>query len=111
MLNIRRRVSRSLAVLALSAAALLPLSSSAQTAPADMDGTWNAASGGMLSQVVIAHSGSTYTIHPFAPCTPTPCDWGTKPLTIFAPTAGTTIGKVGLATFRSAPRRAPSWLR
>jgi len=99
MLNITRRIARPLAALALTTAALLPLTSSAQTAPADMDGTWNASSSGMLTKVVIAHTGSSYTLHAFASCTPTPCDWGTKPLTIFAPTAGTPIGKVGMATF------------
>jgi hypothetical protein len=35
----------------------------------------------------------------FGVCSPTPCDIGTKPLTIFAPTAASPIGKVGMATF------------
>ena len=33
------------------------------------------------------------------PCTPTPCDWGTRPLTIYGPSAGATVGKAGSAAY------------
>ena len=34
-----------------------------------------------------------------APCTPTPCDWGTRPLTIYAPSVSVKVGKIGSATY------------
>ena len=86
--------------LALSALVLSPLAAPAQTAPSDMDGTWTAAAGATsMAKAVIAHTGSNYTLHLFGVCHPTPCDIGTQPLTIFAPTAASSIGKVGIATF------------
>jgi hypothetical protein len=97
MNRVMHRAIRPLA--ALAAVALTPLAAGAQTAPADMDGTWTAPAGGTVAKAVIAHSGSNYTIHVFAPCSPTPCDWGTRPLTIYAPAVSIHVGKVGSAVF------------
>lgn len=100
MSNFTGRLLRPLAALVLSAFVLSPLAAPAQTAPSDMDGTWNAAAGSTaIAKAVIAHSGKHYTLHLFGVCTPTPCDIGTQPLTIFAPTVNFPIGKVGTATF------------
>jgi hypothetical protein len=94
------RTVRPLAVLALAAALLLPTAGSAQTAVSTLLGTWNApAGGGGVTQVVIAGAPGAYTIHIKASCSPTPCDWGTQPLTIFAPSAAIHVGKIGMATF------------
>jgi hypothetical protein len=92
------RTLRPLAALALAAGLLLPTPSSAQSAASTLLGTWNAASGGLV-QVVIAGAPGAYTIHIKGSCSPTPCDWGTRPLTIFAPSAAITVGKIGMATF------------
>ena len=70
---------------------------SAQTAASTLLGTWNGT--GNVVQVTIAGGPGAYTIHVKGSCTPTPCDWGTRPLTIFAPSAGTSVGKIGLATY------------
>ncbi len=88
-----------LAVLAVTATVLVPLRSHAQTAASTLLGTWNAPAGGMVSQVVIGGVPGAYTIQVKAPCTPTPCDWGTRPLTIYAPSAAIKVGKIGSATY------------
>ena len=88
-----------LGVLAMTAAALVPLRAHAQTAVATLLGTWTAPPGGTVSQVVIAGAPGAYTIHIKAPCTPTPCDWGTRPLTIYAPSPAIKVGKIGGARF------------
>ena len=98
--HVMSRAIRPLAALALAATVLAPLGIGAQTAPADMNGTWNAAPGATaIAKAIIAHTGSNYTIHVYGVCSPTPCDWGTKPLTIFAPSPAIHVGKVGMATF------------
>ena len=88
-----------LGVLAMAAAALIPLRAHAQTAVSTLLGTWNAPAGGTVSQVVIAGAPGAYTIHIKAPCSPTPCDWGTRPLTIYAPSSAIHVGKIGSATY------------
>jgi hypothetical protein len=88
-----------LGVLAMIAAALVPLRAHAQTAVSTLLGTWNAAAGGTVSQVVSAGVPGAYTIHIKAPCAPTPCDWGTRPLTIYAPSPAIHVGKIGSATY------------
>jgi hypothetical protein len=94
------RAIRPLAALALAAGLLVPTAGSAQTAASTLLGTWNApAGGGGVTQVVIAGAPGAYTIHIKASCSPTPCDWGTRPLTIFAPSAAISVGKIGMATF------------
>ena len=85
--------------LAMAAAALVPLRAHAQTAVSTLLGTWNAPPGGMVSQVVIGGVPGAYTIHIKAPCSPTPCDWGTRPLSIYAPSAAIHVGKIGSATY------------
>lgn len=92
------RIFRPLGALALGAALLLPTPSGAQTAVSTLLGTWNGTGSGVV-QVVIAGGPGAYTIHVKASCSPTPCDWGTRPLTIFAPSAAIGVGKVGMATF------------
>ena len=99
MTHISSRKLRPLATLALALAVLAPLAAPAQTAPADMVGTWTAPPGGTISKAVIAKVGSGYTIHIWAPCSPTDCDWTTKPLTIYAPAVSVKVGKVGSAVF------------
>ena len=93
------RSLRTLAALALGAGLLFPAGSSAQTAQSTLLGSWTAPAGGTVSTVVIAGGPGAYTIKVGAPCTPTPCDWGTRPLTIYAPTAGIKVGKIGSATY------------
>jgi hypothetical protein len=92
------RTLRPLASLVLGAGLLLPTAGSAETAASTLLGTWNAPGSGIV-QVVIGGGPGAYTIHVKASCTPTPCDWGTRPLTIFAPSAAVTVGKIGMATF------------
>jgi hypothetical protein len=99
MNQILSRTFRPLAAMALGAGLLLPTASSAQTAVSTLLGTWNAPAGGGVTQVVIAGAPGAYTIHIKASCSPTPCDWGTRPLTIFAPSAAIAVGKIGMATF------------
>ena len=93
------RTLRPLAALALAAGLLLPTGGSAQTAVSTLLGTWNAPPGGTVSQVVVGGVPGAYTIHIKAPCSPTPCDWGTRPLTIYAPSPAIHVGKIGSATF------------
>jgi hypothetical protein len=88
-----------LAALAASLALVAPSVAGAQIAPSDMIGTWHAPGAGTVSTVTIAQNGGAYTIRVQAACSPTPCDWGTRPLTIYAPSAGIGVGKVGSATF------------
>jgi len=92
------RIVRPLAALAFAALLFAPFGAHAQTAPADMVGTWTAPPGGTIAGAVIAQVGSTYTIHVTAPCSP-PCDWGTRPLTIYAPSVSIKVGKIGSAVF------------
>ncbi|HEY0380707.1 MAG TPA: hypothetical protein VGC72_00665 [Candidatus Elarobacter sp.] len=92
------RTVRPLAAMALAAGLLLPTAGSAQTAVSTLLGTWNAPGSGVV-QVVIAGAPGAYTIHVKGSCSPTPCDWGTRPLTIFAPSAAVSVGKIGMATF------------
>jgi hypothetical protein len=92
------RTLRPLAALALGAGLLLPATGSAQTAASTLLGTWNGPGSGVV-QVVIAGGPGAYTIHIKAACSPTPCDWGTRPLTIFAPSAAIGVGKIGMTTF------------
>jgi hypothetical protein len=92
------RTLRLLSALALAAALLVPSGTQAQTAQSTLLGTWNASTGA-FRQVTIAGSPGAYTIRIKASCSPTPCDWGTRPLTIYAPSAGTATGKVGSATY------------
>ncbi len=121
MNEILGRSIRPFAALALGAALLSPAAAPAQTAPSDMLGTWSAPSGA-LKTVTIAGSAGAYTIHVTAPCSPTPCDWGTRPLTIYAPSVSTSIGKSGSATYnqgfvtrtvivtlQTRPRRSCAW--
>ncbi len=93
------RTLRPLAALALGAALLFPTGSGAQTAASTLLGTWTGPAGGNLASVVIAAAGSGYTIKIAGTCTPTPCDWGTRPLTIYAPSAAIHVGKIGSAVF------------
>ncbi len=93
------RSLRPLAALTLGAGLLLPTSSNAQTAVSTLLGTWNAPPGGTVSQVVIGGGPGAYTIDVKAPCTPAPCDWGTRPLTIYAPSVSIKVGKIGSATY------------
>jgi hypothetical protein len=98
MNQILSRTLRPFAALALAAGLLFPTPGSAQTAVSTLLGTWNGTGSGVV-QVVIAGAPGAYTIHVKAACSPTPCDWGTRPLTIFAPSAATSVGKIGMATF------------
>jgi len=93
------RATRPLAALVLAGALLLPTSSGAQTAVSTLLGNWTAPAGGTVAKVVIGGGPGAYTIDVKAPCSPTPCDWGTRPLTIYAPAAGITVGKIGSATY------------
>ncbi len=93
------RALRPLAALALGAGFLFPTGSSAQTAASTLLGNWTAPAGGTVSTVVIAGAPGAYTIKVAAPCTPTPCDWGTRPLTIYAPSVSIKVGKIGSATY------------
>jgi len=90
---------RSLAAFAAALALFAPAAVRAQTVPSDMLGTFNASSAGTISSVTIASSGGGYTITVKAPCTPTPCNWGTRPLIVYAPSAATSLAKVGSAVF------------
>ena len=99
MNQILSRTLRSLAALALGAGLLLPTAGGAQTAVSTLLGTWNAPPGGTVSQVVIGGAPGAYTINVKAPCAPTPCNWGTRPLTIYAPSVSIKVGKIGSATF------------
>jgi hypothetical protein len=99
MNHILGRAIRPLAVLAVAAGLLLPTSSSAQTAVSTLLGNWTAPAGGTVSNVVIGGGPGAYTIDVKAACTPTPCDWGTRPLTIYAPSAAIKVGKIGSATY------------
>lgn len=96
--DIVNRTLRPLAALALAAGLLFPTPGSAQTAASTLLGTWNATGTGLV-QVVIAGAPGAYTVHIKGACSPTPCDWGTQPLTVFAPSAAITVGKIGMATF------------
>jgi hypothetical protein len=87
------------AVLAMVAAALVPSRTHAQTAVSTLLGTWNAPAGSAFAQVVVGGSPGAYTIDVKASCTPTPCDWGTRPLTVYGASASATVGKVGSATY------------
>lgn len=98
MNHVVSRLVRQLPAVALAAALLLPSGTQAQTAQSTLLGTWNASSGA-FRQVTIAGGPGAYTIRIKASCSPTPCDWGTRPLTIYAPSAGTATGKVGSATY------------
>ena len=86
-------------VLAMTAAALIPLRAHAQTAVSTLLGTWTAPAGGTVSQVVVGGVPGAYTLQVKAPCSPTPCDWGTRPLTIYAASVSIKVGKIGSATF------------
>jgi len=99
MHQILSRTLRPLAASALAAGLLLPTAGSAQTAVSTLLGTWTAPPDGTVSQVVIAGGPGAYTIQVKAPCTPTPCDWGTRPLTIYAPSVSIKVGKIGSATY------------
>ena len=81
------------------AALLIPARSQAQTAVSTLLGTWNASAGSSLAQVIVGGSPGAYTIDVKGSCTPTPCDWGTRPLTIYGASASATVGKVGSATY------------
>ncbi len=89
---------RPLVGLAIAAGLLFPSGSQAQTAQSTLLGTWNSATGA-LRQVVIGGTPGAYTIQVKAACSPTPCDWGTRPLTIYAPSVSVTTGKIGSATY------------
>ncbi len=99
MNQIQSRTLRPLAALALAAGLLIPVAGSAQTAVSTLLGNWTAPAGGTVSNVVIGGGPGAYTIDVKAPCTPTPCDWGTRPLTIYAPAVGIKVGKIGSATY------------
>jgi hypothetical protein len=90
---------RSFAVCAAALVLSAPGVAQAQTVPSDMLGTFNAPAGGTLKSVTIASSGGGYTINVKATCSPTPCNWGTQPLVVYAPSAGTSLAKVGSAVF------------
>ena len=98
MKNRLRRRLWLFAALVLAGALLVPIRSLAQTAVSTLLGTWNAATGD-LAQVTVGGGPGAYTIDVKGRCTPTPCDWGTRPLTIYAPSTGTSVGKVGSATY------------
>lgn len=89
----------SVAAFAAALAVFTPAPVRAQTVPSDMLGTFTAPPGGTVSSVTIASAGGGYTISVKAPCTPTPCNWGTRPLTVYAPSVGTSLAKVGSATY------------
>ncbi|MDQ6944000.1 MAG: hypothetical protein M3169_15995 [Candidatus Eremiobacteraeota bacterium] len=99
MNQILSRTLRPLVALALGAGLLLPVSSSAQTAVSTLLGNWTAPAGGTVSSVVIGGGPGAYTINIKAPCSPTPCDWGTRPLTIYAASPAIKVGKIGSATY------------
>jgi hypothetical protein len=53
-------------------------------------GNWhntNPASGGLIRLVVTA-AGPNVSVHAWGKCTPTPCDWGTRPAIVYAPNVG-----------------------
>ncbi len=87
------------AALAVTAAALVPSRGHAQTAVSTLLGTWNAPAGSSLAQVTVGGGPGAYTIQVKGACTPTPCDWGTRPLTVYGASASATVGKVGSATY------------
>jgi hypothetical protein len=80
--------------------AVFPLQATAQTAPPGLLRTWNG--GSSLVKLTIAQAGSGYTIHAWGKCSPTPCDWGTVPLGLYAPSVNIPVASVGMATFTTS---------
>ena len=81
-------------------AALLPVSAGAQTAEPELVKTWIAGGSGIV-KLVIASTPAGATVTAWGSCHPTPCAWGTRPLTIFAPNVSTKLGRTGLAIYQT----------
>jgi len=94
------RTIRPFAALALAAAVLLPLTGAAQTPDPGMIKTWNAGGSGIV-KLTIAQVGPNTTAHAWGSCHPTPCNWGTRAMMIFAPNVSAHVGVVGMSTFRT----------
>jgi hypothetical protein len=99
MKSVTGLIVRPLAAIALAALMFAPFGARAQTAAPDMVGSSAAPPGGTILTAIITKVGGGYTITMTAPCSPTPCKWGTRPLTIYAPSVVTRVGKVGSAVF------------
>jgi hypothetical protein len=81
--------------------AAFPMQANAQTIPPGWARTWNA-TGSDLVKVVIAGSGPAATIHVWGKCSPTPCDWGTVPLGLYAANVNAPVAVTGMATFKTS---------
>jgi hypothetical protein len=53
-----------------------------------------------LVKVVITEKGTQTTVHLFGACTPTPCDWGTAPATVYAASVNGNTADAFTATYK-----------
>jgi len=63
--------------------------------PPPLTGTWTAVnSSGGISQFIVTESDGAFQIHPYGACSPTDCDWGVQPVSLFSdsPTSSTPMG-------------------
>ncbi len=99
MIHLRRFAAQIVAVaLLLTLSAMLSTPASAQVAPPGIARTWTASGNGLV-KLTIAGSGPNYTVHAWGQCSPTPCDWGTVPLGLYAPNVNVPVANMGMATF------------
>jgi hypothetical protein len=86
-LSAGRRFGRAALTLGLCAAVAgsLAVTAPAQAAPAQFIGVWNNidASTNHIVQIVISGAPGALGVRTFGSCSPTPCDWGTVPLTSY----------------------------
>jgi hypothetical protein len=92
---------RTVAALLLLGLAAFPNPSAAQVAPPSLLRTWNGTGSGLV-KVTIARAGIGYTIHAWGQCSPTPCNWGTVPLTVYAPNVTSKIADAGTAVYTNS---------
>ena len=93
-------VRRMTSALAAGAILAVPIGASAQSASPGLMGDWYGSGSGVV-QLVFAPStvSNALTLHAYGACSPSPCDWGTVPVTIYAANVGAAQGGTGLATF------------
>ncbi|MHB8433358.1 MAG: hypothetical protein ACYC8W_08355 [Candidatus Tyrphobacter sp.] len=82
--------------------AALPVATSAQQADPGMVRIWNGSGSGVVRVAVARMAGGGYGIRVWGSCSPTPCDWGLRPLHVYGGTTSARFGAWGTATFTSS---------
>ncbi len=69
--------------------------------PAPLIGDWHnvSASTRDLVRIVISASGSGISVNPYGACSPTPCNWGAAPGTVYAPNVSSSHAEAFSANF------------